>query len=107
MSNAQHRGSVDHFLSYISTIKRIKPASNPIDDVTVAMTALYCSLKNGCNSNNIKEYFCECNAARKGAHLLVWERQDLIDEIIALMLKELDSMSGLVERALALCRRYG
>lgn len=106
MINVKKIDSLTNFLHYVTTMRRIKPMTNPLGDTSVAMTILYCSLKFTSNSNNIKTFYCDCGAAREGSHLLPWQKKELIDDVISFMVSK-NPDSGLVIRAFDLCRRYG
>ena len=98
--------SLTNFLTYFSALGRVKPSINALEDISVAMTILYCSLKYTSNNCNINQYYCECGAAREGAHLLPWAQKKFIDDVISVVLSK-DPYRGLVGRAFDLCRRYG
>ena len=97
---------LSNFLNYVATIRRLKPSINPLEDISVAMTVLYCSLKFTSNIGNIDNYYCQCGAAREGAHLLPWTQKTFIDDVISVIVSK-GRHRGLVDRAFDLCRRYG
>ncbi len=105
MANSENSDALDDFLGYISALKRIKPSLNLYEDISVAMTTLYCGLKQSAVSNTMNS--CDCGGARKGAHLLSWRWKNHVDDVIDWLLKVEDAESGIIHRVLKLCREYG
>ena len=106
MVNFAEVDCLNNFLHYVTTMRRIKPNVTLMEDTSVAMTILYCSLKSSSNSGNIKSYYCDCGAAREGAHLLPWQHKEFIDDVISAMVGR-DPNCGRVNRVFDFCRRYG
>eukprot|EP00794_Sanderia_malayensis_P018250 gene18250-20070_t len=105
MTNSENSDALGDFLGYISAMKRIKPSLNLYQDISVAMTALYCGLKQSAVSHSMN--YCECDGARKGAHVLSWRWKNHIDDVIDWLLKTEGADSGLLHRVLKLCKEFG
>ncbi len=105
MSNSSECDVLDDFLDYVSAMQRIRPSLDLLEDISVAMTTLYCGLRQSDVVNSMT--YCDCQGARKGAHLLSWRWKTHIDDVINWVLKIEDSRSGVIHRTLTLCRKYG
>ncbi|XP_065070572.1 uncharacterized protein LOC135695413 [Rhopilema esculentum] len=105
MMNPNDVGVSKDFLGYVSTIKRMRPSSNALDDTTVAMTLLYCALKETSAKSNIKMRYCGCGVAREGSHWLPWKEKGFIDNVLMNAVNSNDC--GIVCRMFELCRKYG
>ncbi|XP_065070571.1 BLOC-2 complex member HPS5-like [Rhopilema esculentum] len=105
MMNPNDVGVSKDFLGYVNTIKRMRPSSNALDDTTVAMTLLYCALKETSAKSNIKMRYCGCGVAREGSHWLPWKEKGFIDNVLMNAVNSNDC--GIVCRMFELCRKYG
>ena len=105
MMNPNDAGVSKDFLGYVNTIKRMRPSSNVLDDTTVAMTLLYCALKETSARSNNKMHYCDCGVAREGSHWLPWKERGFIDNVLMNAVNTNDC--GIVCRMFELCRKYG
>lgn len=106
MANSAKPGILDDFLGYVSAMRRIQPIADFNDDISVAMTTLYCGLKQSSVNSNGK-CLCDCGGARKGSHLLIWQWKSYIDDVIDWFLNVNSGQSGILHRVLQLCITHG